>query len=222
MVLFLPLTCQITGYPGRRVDPIALFGSIALEFNHGARAAAHQAHLAAEDVQYLRQLIQTCGPKEASARNEARIQGVQFRHGSVIHDQFFQILFMCSRLGIHPHGPKFEDHELFAPVTNPALPVKRRTGRRQLNQAHQEQHQRQPNPHRASQITRSRIRFHRGRRGLSGISFESSGPGSVVGALSPPSAAEPSTWFQKDKAGTRSAGNKSGFRVSPRSEQKSS
>ena len=60
----LPVNLPIAGYAGWRVDPLPVFRPIALKFNQSARAWSHEAHLAANDVPDLGQLIQTGGSRK--------------------------------------------------------------------------------------------------------------------------------------------------------------
>ena len=107
----LPVNLPIAGYAGRRVDPLTVFRSIALKFNQGARAWSDQAHLPANDVEDLGQLIQTGGSKEASTRDETSIKGIKLGHGRVFLHQLFEILFVRPRVGIYMHASEFKDHE---------------------------------------------------------------------------------------------------------------
>ena len=87
-----------------------LFGQHRDEFRP-FRTRAHQAHLAAKDVEDLGQLIQTGGSKKASTRDETGIKGIKLGHGGVLLHQLFEILFVRPRVGIYMHAPEFKDHE---------------------------------------------------------------------------------------------------------------
>src|SRR4051812_32620891 len=100
----------------------------------GARPGPDQAHLAPENVEELRQLIETGGTEKPSAADQARVAGcVELRHRDVRLHQPLEIRLMDACLDVHLHGAELEKHEAAAGVSDAFLPIKNRAGRRKLD-----------------------------------------------------------------------------------------
>src|SRR5204863_6991961 len=118
---------------------------VVLKFEGGTRSRSDQAHVTAEDVEELRQFIQSRRPQKAPPGNDPVIPHVQFCHRYSIAHQPLEVPFMPRSLGMHFHAPEFENHEGPASEPNPFLPVKNGTGGRNLDRCHDNEHDRQPN-----------------------------------------------------------------------------
>ena len=68
-----PLTCQRPVMPGHGAQPPVLPVFVLRDLARDRWARADQAHLAAQDVEQLRQLVQAGAPEEAADRRDARI-----------------------------------------------------------------------------------------------------------------------------------------------------
>src|SRR5580658_8148099 len=110
--------------PGSYIQPAAMPGRAAVAFFHGQRARPHERHIAQQDVEELRQLIDARFPQEpADARNARVVLDLERR----------PILFaLVAKLrlpgvGIGNHGAEFEDREWPAAHTSTALAEENRT-----------------------------------------------------------------------------------------------
>src|ERR1019366_3493819 len=102
--------------------------AIIVVFIRDTRAWSDQTHLAPNDVEYLRQLVQSQGSQQKSARDEPWIAGgIQFLHRDVGVHQAVQIILVNPGVRFHAHGSEFENSESAATKSYPLLPEQDRT-----------------------------------------------------------------------------------------------
>ena len=99
-----------------------------LVFVWNARSGPHNAHLPTQNVQELRQFIQTSRTQERAQWDQPRIAfGINLRHGLFRVNQLFEIVFVNVAVCAGFHGSEFQTGETPPVVAHALLAEKNRS-----------------------------------------------------------------------------------------------
>ena len=118
------------GQARHRIKAPPLPRLVELVFVRDAGPRPHEAHLAAHDIDKLRQFIQPRGAQQGAQRNQARIASrVQLGHGHLAVNQLPQVVPMRTGLRIHMHRPELVASKLAPLVAHAPLAEEHRPRR---------------------------------------------------------------------------------------------
>lgn len=149
---------------GGRVDSFLLPRFVTFKFVWQAWTWPHQTHVSSNNIEELRQFVQTRSTQQTPQGYQPRITSfIELCHWRIVSDQVCEMSLMSLGFRIHFHASKLEDHEEPSAMTHALLSVENGSWRSDLNQKHDQNHDRQPERKTYGHQTQIKDAFPRGK-----------------------------------------------------------